>query len=82
MTHLDSHPLPITSRHLEDGSHVPPHMEIWRLAADPSSKHYDPNRIALSTEITADQDRKARFAAHLEEHRRRGEPAVVTEESA
>lgn len=81
MTHLDSHPLPVTSRHLEDGSHVPPHMEIWRLAADPSSKHYDPDRIMTGAEIEADQNRKAAFAAHLAEHRRRGEPAVVAEES-
>lgn len=69
MTYLEGFPLPATARHDEDGAHIPPHIPAWRR-----------NRgvhTVTGREIEADQRRKAQFAAHLEEHRRRGEPVVI-----
>lgn len=71
MTHLEGFPLPATSLHDEDGNHIPPHMPEWRR---------NPGAHAVKgSEVEADQRRKATFAAHIAEHRRRGEAAVVIE---
>lgn len=79
MTHLEGFPLPTTARHDEDGDHIPPHIPEWRNAADPDHPHYDPMRVVRAFEIVRDQDGKNQLAAHLEEHRRRGERARITE---
>jgi hypothetical protein len=73
MTHLDSHPLPPSSFHDTDGSHAPPHIPEWRMYAGT-------DRTPTGSEIERDQRQKAAFAAHLEEHRRRGEAPTVVEE--
>lgn len=81
MTHIDGYPLPATARHDEHGNHIPPHIPEWRRAADSANPHtYDPNRVVKGSEIETDQRRRAAFAAHLAEHRRRGESTVVVEE--
>jgi hypothetical protein len=72
MTHLEGFPLPVTARHDENGNHIPPHISEWRR---------NPGAHAVKgSEVETDQRRKAAFAAHLEEHRRRSEPAVVIED--
>jgi hypothetical protein len=73
VTTLDSHPLPQTARHDEKGDHIPPHIPEWRRAAGS-------DRVVRGSEVERNQRQKAAFAAHLAEHRRRGEPAVVVEE--
>lgn len=73
MTHLDSHPLPATSFHDDEGNHVPPHIPAWRR--NPGA------HTVKGSEVERDQAQRAAFAAHLEEHRRRGETATVIEES-
>lgn len=82
MTVIADFPLPATAFHDKDGNHIPPHMPIWRAAADPGSCMYDPDRVARGTEVVTDQHRRALFADHLEEHRRMGEPAVTVEGTA
>jgi hypothetical protein len=77
---LDGFPLPTTARHDKDGNHVPPFIAEWRAAADPTSPAYDPDRAASGREVERDQQQKALFHAHLEEHRRRGEPDVTMED--
>lgn len=72
MTILDSNPLPSTARHDENGNHIPPHIPEWRAAAGS-------DRVVRGSEVERDQRQKALFAAHLEEHRRRGESAEVIE---
>lgn len=79
MTHLEDFPLPATARHDEDGNHIPPRIQEWYDAADPDHPNYDPMRAVRGSEVERDQRQQAAFAAHLDEHRRRGEPAVVIE---
>lgn len=76
----NSTPLPATSYHDEHGNHTPPYMTEWRNAADPQHPAYDPNRVVRGTEVSRFEGKKALFAEHLEEHRRKGEPAIVVEE--
>lgn len=80
MTHLDDFPLPATARHDEHGNHIPPHIPEWRRAADPTTYGYDPNRVVRGREVERDQRQQAAFAAHLAEHRRRGESVTVVED--
>lgn len=80
MTHLEGFPLPATARHDGNGDHVRPHIPEWRDAADPDHYAYDPNRVVRGREVERDQRQKAMFAAHLTEHRRRGQPANTVEE--
>ncbi|MBD0733994.1 hypothetical protein [Streptomyces sp. CBMA29] len=82
MTTLEGFPLPVTAKHDADGNHVPPFIPEWHRAADPSSAAYDPNRVVRGSEVERDQNQKQVFHDHLEEHRRRGEPAVVVEGDA
>lgn len=77
MSTLDGFPLPATARHDASGSHYAPYIPEWRNAADPEHYAYDSNRIARGGEIQRDQQQKVVFAAHLAEHRRRGEDATV-----
>lgn len=77
MSALEDFPLPAMARHDKDGNHHPPYIPEWRDAADPQSPAYEPNRVARGYEIERDQQHKAVFAAHLAEHRRRGENPVV-----
>ncbi|MFD4858368.1 hypothetical protein [Streptomyces atratus] len=79
MSSLDGFPLPATAEHDDHGNHIPPHIPAWRAAADPESPHYDPNRAVRGSEVERDQRQKAEFHAHLQEHRRRGEPTIVVE---
>ena len=72
MTHIDTHPLPATAYHDENGNHVPPHIPAWRRSPGAHT--------VKGSEVVADQHRKAAFAAHLAEHRRLGQPATTTEE--
>lgn len=73
MTHIEGFPLPATARHDEDGNHIPPHIPEWRR---------NPGAGTISGRLVErDQRQKAAFHAHLEEHRRRGEAATVTEET-
>lgn len=80
MTALEGFPLPATAKHDEDGNHVPPYIPEWRRAATPGTYSYDPNRTVRGSEVERDQRQKRVFHEHLEEHRRRGEPAIVVEE--
>lgn len=80
MTAIDRYPLPSTAKHDEHGNHIPPHIPEWRRAADPKTYGYDPNRVVRGREVERDQRQRAAFAAHLEEHRRRGEPAITVED--
>ena len=83
MTKIEEFSLPTTAHHDEDGNHVPPYIKEWRRAADVSnSATYDPDRTIRGSEVERDQRQKAQFQAHLEEHRRRGEPAIVIEDIA
>lgn len=75
MSVIDGFPLPRTAGHDEHGHHIPPHIETWRKAAQEG----DTDRVVLGSEVARDQRNKAMFAAHLEEHRRRGEPTIVVE---
>lgn len=77
MTHLEGFPLPATSKHDEYGNHIPPHIPEWRRAADSQTYGYDPNRVIRGREVERNQRQKAAFEAHLTEHVRRSEPAVV-----
>lgn len=70
MAEIDGFPLPATAYHDRDGNHVPPHIPEWRRAAGTM-------RTPLGREIERDQRQKELFAAHLAEHRRRGEPDIV-----
>lgn len=79
MCTIEGFPLPPTAQHDEQGRHVTPYIREWREAADPTSPAYDPDRPVRGSEIERDQRQKAQFAAHLAEHRRRGEPAEVVE---
>ncbi len=72
MTHLEGVPLPATSRHDENGNHSPPHIPEWRRAAGT-------DRVVKGSEVERDQRQKAQFEAHLAEHRRLGQPAIVVE---
>lgn len=72
MTHIEDFPLPATSRHDENGAHVPPHISAWRRSPGAHT--------VKGSEVYRDQQRRAMFATHLEEHRRRGESATVNEE--
>lgn len=76
MSTLEGWPLPPTAEHDEFGRHIPPHIPEWRFAAE-----NDPNRVVRGSEVERDQKAKEQFAAHLEEHRRRGEPDTVIGES-
>lgn len=67
MTNLSSRPLPPTARHDADGNHVPP---PWPGGS---------SGVVKGSLVEMDQRRKAQFEAHLAEHRRKGEPAVVKE---
>jgi hypothetical protein len=80
MTAIEGFNLPTTAHHDEDGNHAPPYISEWRSAADPNSPNYDPDRSVRGSEVERDQRQKAQFQAHLEEHRRRGELAIVTED--
>lgn len=73
MSSINGFPLPATARHDEHGNHIPPHISNWRRSRGAG-------RIVKGSEVERDQRQKAAFAAHLEEHRRRGEPAIVIEE--
>lgn len=79
MTDLKGFPLPSTAGHDEAGRHVPPHIRAWVAAADPDSPRYNPDRTVRGSEVERDQQHKAVFAAHLDEHRRRNEPTEVVE---
>lgn len=70
--YIEGFPLPVTARHDEHGNHIRPHVPEWRDAAGT-------DRVVKGSEIERDQRQKALFAAHLDEHVRRGEPATVTE---
>jgi hypothetical protein len=71
MTMIEGFPLPATARHDANGNHIPPHIPAW---------HRTPGAHTVKgSEVEADQRMKAQFAAHLAEHRRRGESAVVVE---
>lgn len=72
MTRLDDVPLPSTSRHDEDGNHIPPHIPEWR-------RNPGAGRTVKGSEVERDQRQRADFEAHLAEHRRRGESAVVND---
>lgn len=72
MTHLEGFPLPATASHDENGDHIRPHIPAWRR--NPGA------HTVKGSEVERDQARRAEFAAHLDEHRRRGEPANVIEE--
>jgi hypothetical protein len=76
---LEGFPLPPTARHDESGNHIPPHIPEWREASDPSSPQYNPDRPVFGREVERNERNQAAFHAHLEEHRRRGERAVVKE---
>lgn len=80
MSVIEDHPLPTTARHDGNGNHVPPYIQAWRAAADPESPQYDPNRVVRGSEVERDQRQKRLFHEHLEEHRRRGEPAKIIED--
>lgn len=73
MTHLEGFPLPATARHDEHGNHIPPHIPEWRRAAGT-------DRVVTGSEVERNERQQAAFAAHLAEHRRRGESDAVTEE--
>ncbi|MBD3004623.1 hypothetical protein [Streptomyces sp. 5-10] len=77
---LEDFPLPSTAQHDEHGNHIPPYIIEWRMAADPTSYAYDPNRVARGREVERNDRQQRRFREHLEEHERRGEPAEVVEE--
>lgn len=79
MTAIEGSPLPPTARHDADGNHIPPHIPEWRAAATPGAPGYDPDRTVRGREVERDQKQRAAFLAHLEDHRRRGEPAVTVE---
>lgn len=75
MSELDGFRLPPTAKHDENGDHIPPHIPEWRRAAGT-------DRTVRGSEVERDQRNKAMFRDHLAEHRRRGESAVVIEESS
>jgi hypothetical protein len=79
MSALEGFPLPVTARHDENGNHIPPYIKEWREAADPDSPRHDPERGIRGSEVERDQKQQLQFHEHLKEHRRRGEPAVVIE---
>lgn len=83
MSALEGFPLPATARHDESGNHYPPYIPQWRDAADRTHPAYDPQRSISGREVERDQQQKKAFAAHLAEHRRRGEnPVVIDYEEA
>lgn len=73
MTAIEDFPLPATSRHDENGNHIPPHIPNWR-------RNQGTDRTVLGSEVKANERRQAVFAAHLREHLRRGESAGVVNE--
>jgi hypothetical protein len=79
MTALEGFPLPATAKHDENGNHVRPYIPEWRRAAEPTTYGYDPNRAIRGREVERDQSQQRVFHEHLEEHRRRDEPAIVVE---
>lgn len=72
MTHIEEVPLPRTAQHDAMGNHLPPHIPYWRK--NPGA------HTVKGSEVELDQTRRAQFAAHLAEHRRKGEPAIVVGE--
>lgn len=80
MANIEGFPLPPTARHDANGNHIPPFIKAWREAADPESRHYDPDRAVRGSEVERNERQQAAFTAHLKEHRRRGEPAAVIED--
>lgn len=72
MTTLEGFPLPNTAEHDEDGNHIPPYIREWVRTAGT-------DRVVKGSEVERDQQQKAVFAAHIQEHRRRNEPEITVE---
>ncbi len=70
MSGLDGFPLPPTSGHNPQGRHIVPHIREWRRTAGS-------DRAVRGSEVERNQRQLSQFYAHLEEHRRRGEPVEV-----
>jgi hypothetical protein len=67
---LEGFPLPPTARHDEHGNHIPPHIPEWRAAAGT-------DRVVRGSEVERNERHHKAFSEHLNEHRRRGESALV-----
>lgn len=72
MTAIEGFPLPVTAKHDEGGNHVPPYIKEWR--------HNPGHHAVLGSQVETNERRQRVFHEHLEEHRRRGEPAIVVED--